>query len=120
MTPRREHDILSVVNNPNTLTTEELDEIIQSFPHEITGIPFETPEKWRRVDCGNIEVYVGDRKYVIALIETMPPTEQEVVDNQINAEDTITKYLENEDFLDDVYSYIGMQKFPIKPPKNSQ
>ncbi len=94
-----------------------MDEIVKNIPDELTGEPFTPPKEWKRVDCGDIEVYVGDRMYVVALVDKLPESEKEVVDNQINTEDTVLKYLTDEGFLDDEYAYIGMQQFalPLRP-----
>ena len=105
------------MKNKDTLTPQELDAIIRTIPDELTGEPFAAPKVWKRVDCGETEVYVGDRLYVVALVDKLTDSEQEVVDNQINTEDTVIKYLTGEGFLDDEYAYIGMQQFAIKPPE---
>ena len=99
------------MKNTNTLTNEELDTIIRTIPDELSDEPFPAPKKWIRVDCGEIEVYVGDRMYVIALVEKLTDSETEIVDTQISTEDTVIKYLQNEGFLDDEYAYVGMQRF---------
>ena len=102
------------VQNENTLTPRELDEIVRTIPlDEMVEDPLPRPKKWVRVDCGQTEVYVGDRLYIIALVEKIPTTEDEVVETQLGVEQTVVKYLRSEGFIDRDYAYIGMQRFKI-------
>lgn len=101
----------------DTLTPPELDAIIRNLPSEALG-PMPKPKKWKRVDCGTIEVYVGDGLYVVALCEKLPESVDSLVENQVNTEDTVIKYLRNEGFIEEEYAYVGMQRFSLrKPPK---
>jgi hypothetical protein len=81
-----------------------------------TGTPFPAPKKWKRVDVGETECYVGDELYAIALVEKQPGTVEELVENQSHAETTVIKYLQGEGFLGKEYVYVGMQRFSLKHP----
>jgi hypothetical protein len=69
---------------------------------------------WKRVNCGQIEAYVGDGIFVVALVEKLPESVDELATNQINTEETIIKYLKSEGFLGEEYAYVGMQRFAIR------
>jgi hypothetical protein len=102
------------VQNENTLTPKELDKLVRTIPlDDMVYDPLPEPKKWVRVDCGQTEVYVGDRLYIIALVEKMFDNEDEVVATQLSVEETVVKYLRSEGFIDDDYAYIGMQRFKI-------
>jgi hypothetical protein len=102
----------------DTLTPQELDAIIRNLPSEALLGPIPRPKKWKRVDVGQIEVYVGDRLYVVALCEKLPQSIDEMASNQVNTEDTVIKYLRSEGWIDEEYAYVGMQRFSLKqPPK---
>lgn len=102
----------------NTLTPDELNAVIRNITDEKTGKPLQAPTSWQRIDCGNIEVYVGDRSYVVALVDELLKTEQEIANKQINTESIVTKYLQSEGFIDAEYAYVGMQQFSINLPKD--
>lgn len=88
--------------------------MIRTVPlNEMVPEPLPKPKKWVRVDCGQTEVYVGDRLYIVALVEKIPDSEDEVVATQLNVEETVVKYLRSEGFIDNDYAYIGMQRFKI-------
>ena|ERR1035437_280033 len=100
----------------DTLTPPKLDAIIRNLPKE-TG-PYPKPKKWKRVDVGQTEVYVGDDLYVVALCEKLPESVDELARNQTNTEDIVIKYLQSEGFLGKEYAYVGMQRFKMNhPPK---
>ena len=102
------------MQNENTLTPRELDALIRTVPlNEMVPEPLPKPKKWVRVDCGQTEVYVGDRLYIVALVEKIPDSEDEVVATQLSVEETVVKYLQSEGFIDRDYAYIGMQRFKI-------
>lgn len=91
-----------------------MDEIVRTISlDETVDNPCPRPKKWVRVDCGQTEVYVGDRLYIIALVEKIPDSEDEVVTTQLNVNQTVVKYLRSEGFIDNDYAYIGMQRFKI-------
>lgn len=95
----------------NTLLPSELNATIRSM-----GFP--APKAWMRVDCGQIETYVGDGLYVISLVEKSPETKAEMTENQFKTETTVIKYLQSEGFIEKEYIYVGMQRFSLKnPPK---
>jgi len=100
------------VQTADTLTPPELDTIVRNLPEE--DGPYPKPKKWKRVDCGSIEVYVGDELYVVALVEKLPESIDELASNQINTEDTVIKYLRSEGFLGEEYAYVGMQRFSLR------
>lgn len=105
------------MQNANTLTPRELDAVIRSLPLDDLGL-IPRPKVWKRVDCGNTEVYVGDRLYIVALVEKLPESIDELTTTQLNTEDTVVKYLRGEGFIDEEYAYVGMQRFSLKnPPK---
>ncbi len=83
-----------------------------------TRMPFPAPKKWERVDVGETECYVGDRLYVLALVENPPETIEELKANQSNTENMVIKYMQSEGFIEKEYVYVGMQRFNLKnPPK---
>jgi hypothetical protein len=105
----------------NTLTPKDLDGIVRSIPpEEMVSDPLPKPKKWVRVDCGQIEVYVGDRLYIVALVEKIPDTEDEVVSAQLNVEQTVVKYLRSEGFIDNDYAYVGMQRFQMNSKEDGE
>ena len=74
-------------------------------------------KKWQRVDVGDLEVYVGDRKYVISFVETLPKTSREMEANTLSAEETVMKYLIGEDFVDsEDFLYVGLQRIDLQDP----
>ena len=110
------------MQNKDTLTTEELDEIARIIPFDdiIPSKSLPNPKKWIRVDCANTEVYVGDRTYIVALVEKIPETIDEVAGTHVNLEEVVSKYLKAEGFIDNGYAYIGMQKFGLKGHTNEE
>ena len=109
------------MENENTLTVKELDSIVRTIPlNEMVANPLPKPKKWVRVDCGQTEVYVGDRMYIVALVEKIPDSEDEVVETQLNVEETVVKYLRSEGFIDNDYAYIGMQRFKLNNGDNEE
>lgn len=102
----------------NTFTPPELDAILRTLPPDDVFGHLPSPKKWLRVDVCQTEVYVGDKDYVIALVEKLPKTVDDLTKNQVNTEETIVKYLQNEGFLGVEYAYVGMQRFDLNnPPK---
>lgn len=102
----------------DTFTPQELNAIIRTMPPDVVFGPFPAPKKWRRVDVCQTEVYVGDRDYVVALVDKLPETVDDLAKNQVNTEETIVKYLQEEGFIGIEYAYVGMQKFDLQhPPK---
>jgi hypothetical protein len=99
----------------NSLTPLELDGIIRVLPSEAAD-PTSKPKAWKRVDCGQIEVYVGDRLYIVVLVDKFPESVNEMTANQSNTEETVVKYLRSEGFIDDEYAYVGMQRFSLRKP----
>lgn len=100
----------------DTLTPPELDAIIRNLPKE-RG-PYPRSRKWKRVDVGHIEVYIGDNLYVVALCEKLPESVDDLAKNQANIEDTVIGYLQSEGFVGEEYAYVGMQRFCMRhPPK---
>ena len=95
----------------DTLTPLQLDSIVRNLPNEPVGT---LPKTWKRVNCGQIEAYVGDGIFVVALVEKLPESVDELATNQINTEETIIKYLKSEGFLGEEYAYVGMQRFAIR------
>lgn len=109
------------MQNENTLTPEELDSIIRTIPmDERLPEPLPKPKKWVRIDCGQTEVYVGDRLYIIALVEKIHDTEDEIVSTQLSVEETVVKYLRSEGFIDNDYAYVGMQRFKLNTTNNDE
>ena len=100
------------MQNADTLTPPELDAIVRTLPEE--NGPYPRPHKWNRVDVGHTEVYVGDSIYIIALVEKLPESVDELASNQVNTEDTVVKYLRSEGFIGEEYSYVGMQRFSLR------
>jgi hypothetical protein len=101
----------------DTLTPPELDAIVRNLPTEVLlgAIP---TKKWKRVDVGMTEVYVGDELYIVALVEKMSESIDEITSNQVNTEETVIKYLQSEGFIGKDYAYVGMQRFNLqKPPE---
>lgn len=109
--------ILDTVQNENTYTPQELNDILLTLPF-IEQLP--TPKKWVRVDCGQTEVYVGDRLYIVALVDETTADIEKITETQIKVEQTVVKYLQNEGFIDNDCAYIGIQKFKIKSNDNNE
>ncbi len=108
------------MNTPDTFTLAELNTIIRSMSvDEVTRQSFPAPNKWTRVDVGEIECYVGDGLYVVAMIERQPETMPEMEKNQINTEAAIIKYMQGEGWIGKEYVYVGMQRFNLKKPPES-
>ena len=107
------------VKAPDTLSVRELDAIIRSMSlDDDTRQSFPPPKKWKRVDVGETECYVGDELCVVSLIEKQPETMAELTENQCNTEDTIIKYLQSEGWIGKEYIYVGLQRFNLnKPPE---
>src|SRR5512137_2929011 len=96
----------------NTLQSSELNATIRTM-----GFP--APKAWKRVDCGQIETYVGDGLYVVALVEKYPENIEQMKETQFKTEATVIKYLQGEGFIEKEYVYVGMQRFSLKkPPKD--
>ena len=98
----------------DTLTPPELDAIVRNLPED--DGPYIKPKKWKRVDVGQTEVYVGDDLYIVALCEKLPESVDELAKNQVNTEDTVIKYLQSEGFIGQEYAYVGMQRFKLNHP----
>lgn len=96
----------------DTLSAPELDAIVRNLPQEAIG-PVSKPKKWLRVNVGQTEVYVGDELYVVALVEKLPESVDDLTNTQVNTQDTVVKYLQSEGFLDKEYAYVGMQRFSL-------
>lgn len=103
------------MQNADTLTPRELDAIIRSIPPDEDG-PFIAPKKWARVDVGNLETYIGDKLYVVTLVEKLPETIDELEANNESAEKIVIRYLQNEGFIDEEYAYVGMQQLDLRKP----
>jgi len=74
-------------------------------------------EHWQRIDVGDIETYVGDGQCVITLIDYKPTSVKELEKNCRKAEETVTRYLQDEGFIGKNYLYLGLQQFDLtKPP----
>lgn len=97
----------------NTLSPEELNAVIRNLPPDENG-PFIAPKKWMRVDVGTLETYVGDKLYVITLVEKLPNSLEEVESNAEFAEQTVIRYLQGEGFIGEEYAYVGLQRFDLK------
>jgi len=97
------------------LTPQELDSIIRNLPEEAI-IPISKPKKWKRVPVGQIEVYIGDNIYVVALVDKLSKSVDELTAAQVNTENTVIKYLQSEGFISKEYAYIGMQRFALNEP----
>ena len=98
----------------DTFTPPELDAIVRSLPKE--DGPYPRSRKWKRVDVGQTEVYVGDSLYVVALVEKFPTSPDDLASTQANTEGMVIKYLQSEGFLGEEYAYVGMQRFSLKHP----
>lgn len=102
------------MENKNTLTPEELNAILRTLPlDDMVENPLPKPKKWIRVDCGETEVYVADRLYVVALLERQHKDIALLTSAHLTKEEAIIKYLKGEGFIDEEYAYVGMQKFEI-------
>lgn len=101
--------------NPNTLSPLELNALISTMPTE-DGTKFAYAKEWQRVDVGKLETYVGDRLYVITLVEKLPETMDEVEANGLSAEETVIRYLQGEGFIDEEFVYVGLQRFDLQNP----
>jgi hypothetical protein len=101
------------MKKPNSLTIHDLNNAIANLP-TITNNIKSKPKEWKRVDVGQTEVYLGDNLFVVALVENLPASYEEMSQNQVNTEIVVTKYLKSEGFIGEKYAYVGMQKLNLK------
>ena len=99
---------IGAVKNANTLTPRRLNEVVRMMP-----TPPPTPKQWLRVDCGNIETYVGDSLIVVTLVEDLIASPLAVKVYQAKTHTTVIKYLKSEGFIGKEYYYVGFQKFQL-------
>jgi hypothetical protein len=104
------------MGHKNTFTPRELNEIIRCHS-SISDLP--SPKKWQRVDCGETEVYVGDKLFIVALVEKILGNDTEIEAFQLKTQETVIRYLQSEGFIDEEYAYVGMQRFELKNEPDS-
>lgn len=95
----------------NNLTHFELNALIGDLTWH--GRKIRGATHWQRNDVGSIEVYVGDRKFIISITDERPKTKAELDRFFAAARDTVCRYLESEDFVDAKYLYIWLQRVRI-------
>ena len=94
--------------NTRPMTDIELNSYVVSYPREDGQLP--PAKNWQRI--GNVEgmeLFVGDRTYVIALVTVRPKNMAALRQNTKAAETTAIAYLQREGFIDNEYLYIGLQ-----------
>lgn len=95
--------------NKDNISSYELNLLISNLPPIEGIIPY--AKQWLRVNVGDIEVYVGDQLFIVALITTEAKTKDELQEKGLATEKTILNYLRSEGFIDKNYAYIGLQRF---------
>ncbi len=104
---------------PDNITLPELNGLVEHFPTE-DKIKMPPAQEWKRVDVGDIEVYVGypaeGFHYVVGLVEKIPHSIEEIDKNGESAENVIIKYLQSEGFIGEEFIYIGLQRFDLQHP----
>jgi hypothetical protein len=98
----------------SNISMPELNALVHGFPCEDGPLP--PAKNWVRVDVGDLETYVGDRLYVVTLVETLPDSVEEIKQFGASAEATVIKYLQGEGFIDNEFLYIGLQRFDLQNP----
>jgi hypothetical protein len=81
---------------------------------------FEWATKWRKMnDIGNVEVYLGDSSYVIAIIHLRPkdvPDIDKLADAYRRVKEKVMKYLQDEGFIGTEYIYLALQELDLQNP----
>lgn len=96
---------------PN-ISPEELNWYIMSAPN-LLGKPLPPAKQWSRIDVGQIETYVGDGVYVIAVVNKRPADAEEMKENGVKAQKLVVSYLMSEGFIDKDFLFIGLQTFDL-------
>jgi hypothetical protein len=101
------------MKNKESLSNFELNNLVVNCPI-LENEDKHFAKDWKRVDVGDLEVYVGDRKYVVAFVEEIPKTAEEMKTNTLSTEETIMRYLIGEGFVDEEdFLYVGLQLMDI-------
>jgi hypothetical protein len=95
-----------------TITCEELNAYVVNLERPDGKLP--GAKLWLRVDnFKDVEVWVGDKLYVVAIIQNVPKTYAKMRQNGVACEKAVMKYLQAEDFVGSEYLYIGLQDVPV-------
>jgi len=101
--------------NKTDVPFSDLNKIIAQINPESNKKSF--AKKWIKVQIGRYEVYVGDRAYVVTLVDTPASDNEEMMKNNLIAEEFVTRYLEDEDFVENEWIYLGLQRFSKNYPE---
>jgi hypothetical protein len=100
------------MKNKHSLSGSELNSLIYNAPSfEEHGIC--QAKDWQRVDVGDLEVYVGDEKYIIAFVEHPPKSIEEMEKNTLTVQEIVITYLQGEGFIGEDYVYVGLQQIDL-------
>lgn len=70
-------------------------------------------------DIGNVEVYLGDSAYIVAIIHLSPKDMPDIFDLPVayqRVKDTVLKYMQGEGFVGTEYIYLALQEFDLQTP----
>lgn len=93
------------------MTDAELNSYVIALRNDAGGY-FPAAKSWQRIDVGDIETYVGDRLYVIAIAKETP-SETDIDEVAVAIQTQVIKYLQSEGFIDAEFLYIGLQEFRL-------
>lgn len=100
----------TTVHEVKPLTNEALNELVKSvevrFDNDQTLL---VVEKWIRLTCGEIEVYIGDHRLVVTFTDTFPTDPEEVEYFAHETKRTVIDYLTQEGFIKPNWVYVGFQ-----------
>lgn len=77
---------------------------------------FDGAKSWQRIDVGDVETYVGDGTFVIAILKDVPADKEELDDNCQKVQPVIIRYLTGEGFISEEYLYMALQEFDLQNP----
>lgn len=103
------------MDNKRKITDKQLNDLIKNSPLDMLqaslGLkPSSLPKKWIHVPIGNIDTYVGGKKYVVSIMERIATDPVEIAENSSKTEEIVVKYLKSEGFIKDSYLFIALQR----------
>ncbi|HQI46557.1 MAG TPA: hypothetical protein PLC59_10920 [Bacteroidales bacterium] len=98
------------MKNSNFLTTYDLDVIFDNWPKHTFNVDSK-PQKWKQINAGQHEIYLGDNMFIVVRLKTMPDSNEVMLQEKIKTEKTIVKYLQSEGFIGEQYVYVEVFKF---------
>lgn len=70
-------------------------------------------------DIGNVEVYLGDSAYIVAIIHLCPKDMPDIKDlpaAYARVKEKVMKYLQDEGFVGTEYIYLALQELDLQNP----